>query len=107
MKRTLARLGLLTVLVGAPIALRLLVVSPVIPTFKGSDGLSGSYVPLDAVLGLLGLLTWALWAYLALAVLLHSLAIATVSLNAPGQRALLAASTVLTPKVVRALVELA
>ena len=107
MKRTLARLGLLTVLVGAPIALRLLVVSPVIPTFKGSDGLSGSYVPLDAVLGLLGLLTWALWAYLALAVLLHSLAIVTVSLNAPGQRALLAASTVLTPKVVRALVELA
>jgi DNA-binding SARP family transcriptional activator len=107
MKRTLARLGLLTVLVGAPIALRLLVVSPVIPTFKGSDGLSGSYVPLDAVLGLLGLLSWALWAYLALAVLLHSLAIVTVSLNAPGQRALLAASTVLTPKVVRALVELA
>jgi len=107
MKRTLARLGLLTVLVGVPIALRLLVVSPVIPTFKGSDGLSGSYVPLDGVLGLLGLLTWALWAYLALAVLLHSLAIVTVSLNAPGQRALLAASTVLTPKVVRALVELA
>jgi DNA-binding SARP family transcriptional activator len=107
MKRALARLGLVGVLVGAPIALRLLVGSPVIPTFEGSDGLSGSYVPFDAVLGVLGLLSWALWAYLTLAVLLHSLAIVTASLNAPGHRALFAASTILTPKVVRALVELA
>ena len=52
-----------------------------IPTFKGSDGLSGSYVPVDAVLGLLGLLSWALWAYLALAVLLHSLAIVAASVR--------------------------
>jgi DNA-binding SARP family transcriptional activator len=107
MKRTLARLGLVGVLLGAPIALRLLVGSPVIPTFEGSDGLSGSYVPFDAVLGVLGFLSWALWAYLTLAALLHSLAIVSASLNAPGHRALFAASTFLTPKVLRALVELA
>lgn len=107
MKRALARLGLVGVLVGAPIALRLFVGSRMIPTFEGSDGLSGSYVPFDAVLGVLGLLSWALWAYLTLAVLLHSLAIVTASLDAPGHRALVAASTILTPRVVRALVELA
>jgi len=107
MKRALARLWLVAVLVGSPIALRLLIGSPVIPTFEGSDGLSGSYVPFDAVLGVLGLLSCALWAYLTLAVLLHSLAIVTASVNAPGHRALFAASTILTPKVIRALVELA
>jgi DNA-binding SARP family transcriptional activator len=107
MKRVLARLGLVAFLVGSPIALRLLIGSPVIPTFEGSNGLSGSYVPFDAVLGVLGLLSWALWGYLALAVLLHSLAIVTASVNAPGHRTLFAASTILTPKVVRALVELA
>ncbi len=107
MKRTLARLGLVAVLVGSPIALRLLIGSPVIPTFEGSNSLSGSYVPFDAVLGVLGLLSWALWGYLALAVLLHSLAIVTASVNAPGHQALFGASTILTPKVVRALVELA
>jgi len=107
MRRTLARLGLVAVLVGSPIALRLLIGSPVVPTFEGSDGLSGSYVPFDAVLGVLGLLSWALWAYLTLAVLLHSLAIVTASFNAPGHRALFAVSTILTPRVIRALVELA
>jgi DNA-binding SARP family transcriptional activator len=107
MKRVLARLGLVAVLVGSPIALRLLIGSPVIPTFEGSNGLSGSYVPFGAVLGALGLLSWTLWGYLSLAVLLHSLAIVTASVNAPGHRTLFAASTILTPKVVRALVELA
>jgi len=107
MKRVLARLGLFGAVVGSPIALRLLIGSPVIPTFEGSNGLSGSYVPFDAVLGVLGLLSWALWGYLALAVLLHSLAIVTASVNASGHRPLFAASTILTPKVVRALVELA
>ena len=107
MKRTLARFGLLAVLVGTPLALRLLVGAPGIPSFSGSDGLTGSYVPLDSLLTLVGLLSWALWAYLALAVLLHSLAILTTSVNARGQRTLLTASAILTPKVVRALVELA
>ena len=107
MKRALARLGLVGILIGAPIALRFLVGLPVIPTFEGSDGLSGSYVPFDAVLGVLGFLSWALWAYLSLAVLLHSLAIVAASFNAPGHRVLSTASTILTPKVVRALVELA
>jgi DNA-binding SARP family transcriptional activator len=107
MKRMLARVGLLALLAGTPLALRLLVGAAAIPSFKGSDGLSGSYVPLDAVLTLVGLLSWALWAYLALSILLHSLAILTASVNAPGQRMLFAASTILAPKVVRALVELA
>jgi DNA-binding SARP family transcriptional activator len=107
MKRAVARLGLFGAVVGTPIALRFLVGSPTIPSFEGTDGLSGSFVPAEAVLRLLGLLSWALWVYLALAVLLHSVAIVAESLNAPGHRALFAASTILTPRVVRALVELA
>ena len=107
MKRTLARFGLLAVLVGTPLVLRLLVGAPGLPSLMGSNGLSGSYVPVDAVLTLVGLLSWAVWAYLALAVIVHSLAILTASVNAPGNRTLLAASTILTPRAVRALVELA
>jgi DNA-binding SARP family transcriptional activator/LysM repeat protein len=87
--------------------LRILVGPPAIPSFTGSEGLSGSYVPVDPVLTLLGLLSWGIWAYLALAVLLHSLAILAASLNVPGQRVLLGASTIFTPRVVRAVVELA
>ena len=107
MKRALARLGLLGLLVGTPIALGSLVGSPMIPNFQGSDGLSGSFVPVETVLRLLGLLSWALWAYLAFAVLLHAAAIVAASRDAPGQRVLLAASSILTPKVVRSLVEFA
>lgn len=107
MKRTLARLGLLVLLVGAPVALASVIGSPAIPNFRGSDGLSGTFVPVEAVLRLLGLLSWVLWAYLAFAVLLHGAATVAASRGARGQRALLAASSILTPKVVRSLVEFA
>jgi DNA-binding SARP family transcriptional activator len=106
MKRTLARLGLLGLLVGTPLALASLVGSPMVPDFRGSD-LSGSYVPVETVLRLLGLLSWAIWAYLAFAVLLHGAATVASSRGARGQRVLLAASSILTPKVVRSLVEFA
>jgi DNA-binding SARP family transcriptional activator len=107
MNRTLARLGLLGLLVGTPFALGSLVASPMIPNFEGADGLSGSFVPVETVLRLLGLLSWALWGYLAFAVLLHGAATVAASRDARGQRVLLAASSFLTPKVVRSLVELA
>jgi len=106
-KRTLARLGLLMLLAGAPVALASVIGSPAIPNFKGSDGLSGSYVPVEAVLRLLALLSWALWAYLAFAVVLHASGTVAASRGARGQRVLLAASSILTPKVVRSLVEFA
>jgi DNA-binding SARP family transcriptional activator len=107
MNRTLARLGLLGLLVGTPLALGSLVGSPMVPNFQGSDGLSGSFVPVETVLRLLGLLSWALWAYVAFAVLLHGTATVAASRGARGQRVLLAASSILTPKVVRSLVEFA
>ena len=107
MNRTLARLGLLGLLVGTPLALGALVGSPMVPIFQGADGLSGSFVPVETVLRLLGLLSWALWAYLAFAVLLHGAATVAASRDARGQRVLLAASSMLTPKVVRSLVEFA
>jgi DNA-binding SARP family transcriptional activator len=106
MKRTLARLGLLSLLVGTPLALGSLVGSPMVPDFRGSD-LSGSFVPVETVLRLLGLLSWALWSYLAFAVLLHGAATVASSRGARGQRALLAASSILTPKVMRSLIEFA
>jgi DNA-binding SARP family transcriptional activator len=106
MKRALARLTLLGLLVGTPLALGSLVGSPMVPDFRGSD-LSGSYVPVETVLRLIGLLSWAIWVYLAFAVLLHGAATVAASRGVPGQRLLLAASSVLTPKVVRSLVEFA
>jgi DNA-binding SARP family transcriptional activator len=107
MKRALAGLGLIGLLVGTPFALGSLVGSPMIPDFRGSDGLSGTFVPVEAVLRLVGLFAWALWAYLAFAVLLHASAAVAASRGARGQRALLVASSILTPKVLRGLVEFA
>jgi DNA-binding SARP family transcriptional activator len=107
MKRTLARVGVLGLLMGTPFALGSLVGSPMLPDFRASDGLSGTFVPVEAVLRLVGLLAWALWAYLALAVLLHLSATIAASRGARGHRALLAASSILTPKVLRSLVEFA
>jgi DNA-binding SARP family transcriptional activator len=106
MKQMLVRLGLLGLAVGTPIILGALVGSPMPPDFRGSD-LSGSYVPVETVLRLLGLLSWAIWTYLAFAVLLHGAATVASSRGARGQRVLLAASSILTPKLVRSLVEFA
>ena len=107
MRRTLTRLGLLGLLVGTPFALGSLVGSPMIPDFRGSDGLSGTFVPVEAVLRLVGLLAWALCAYLSFAVLLYASAVLAASRGERGQGALLAASSILTPKVLRSLVEFA
>jgi DNA-binding SARP family transcriptional activator len=106
MKRMLVWLGLLSLLVGTPIFLGAFVGSPMPPDFRGSD-LSASYVPVETVLRLLGLMSWAIWAYLAFAVLLHGAAAVASSRGARGQRVLLAASSILTPKVVRSLVDFA
>jgi DNA-binding SARP family transcriptional activator/LysM repeat protein len=94
-------------LIGSPIVLAAVVGAPSVPDFRGSDGISGSFVPVEAVLRLLGILSWGLWAYLAFAVLLHGAATVAALRGARGQRTLLAASSVLTPKVVRSLVEIA
>lgn len=107
MRRTLARLGLLTILGATPIVLGGLIGSPAIPDFTDSDGLSGSFVPVEAVLRLLGLLSWGLWAYLTFAIVLHGAATIAAIRHAPGQRALSGLSSILTPRVVRSLVEFA
>ncbi len=107
MKRTLARLGLLSLIVGTPFVLGSLIGSPTIPNFGRSDGLSGNFVPVEAVLRIVGLLAWALWAYLAFAVLLHGSAMIAASKGARGQQALLGASSILAPKVLRSLLEFA
>lgn len=107
MKRALARLGLLGLLVGTPFALGFLVGSPTIPNFRGSDGLSGTYLPVEGVLRLVGLLAWALWAYLAFAVLLNTLAVVAAARGMSAQHALLTVSALLTPGVVRRMVDLA
>lgn len=107
MKRTLARLGLLGLLVGTPFALGFLVGSPTIPNFSGSDGLSGTYLPVGGVLRLVGLLAWALWAYLAFAVLLNTLAVVAAATGMSAQHGLYTVSALLTPRVVRRMVDLA
>jgi DNA-binding SARP family transcriptional activator len=107
MRPTGARLGLLTLLAGAPVALGAALGPPGIPSLGSSSGLSGSYVPLEVVLETLGLLAWGLWAYLAFTVLLHTVAIVASARGLGPHKVLIGISSALTPKVVRQLVELA
>jgi DNA-binding SARP family transcriptional activator/LysM repeat protein len=106
-KRATAALGLTAIVTGVPVALVLAVGSPRLPSFEGSEGLSGSYVPAEALLGVLGLLAWGLWAYVAFAVVLNVLAELAAIRRMPGSRALVVASRLLTPRIVRSLVEVA
>jgi DNA-binding SARP family transcriptional activator len=106
-KRAAARLGLLAVLGGVPFALGSLLGPPGLPSWGASGGLSDTYLPVEAVLEVLGLLAWALWAYLAFAVLLHGTAVLAASRGLGPHRSLLAASSLLTPKTLRHLVEVA
>jgi DNA-binding SARP family transcriptional activator len=101
------RLGLLALLAGAPVALGAALGPPGIPSFGSSGGLSGTYVPVRAVLETLGLLAWALWGYLAFTVLLHTVAVVASSRGFGPHEALIGISSALTPRVVRQLVELA
>lgn len=106
MRRLAAALGLVAILAGIPAALVGTLGPPRIPSFSGADGLSGGYVPTEAVLAILGIMAWAVWAYLALAVLVNLAAeIATVGGREPG--ALLAAGVRVTPRALRGLVEVA
>lgn len=107
MKRTLARLGILALLAGVPVILGSLLGPPGLPSFGASGGLSDTYLPVEGVLEVLGLLTWGLWAYLAIAVLLHATAVLAASQGFGGHVSLLAVSSFLTPKTVRHLVEFA
>lgn len=107
MRPTTARLGLLALLAGAPVALGAAIGPPGIPSFGSSGGLSGSYVPVEAVLEALGLLAWALWGYLAFAVLLHAVALIASSRELGPHEALIGISSALTPKIVRHFVEVA
>lgn len=105
MRRAVAGLGLVVILAGVPTALLSTVGPPGIPSFAGSEGLSGNYVAAEVVFGVLGLLAWGLWAYLAFAVLLNVLAALAAAGGRPGQHALASASELLTPRVIRRLVE--
>jgi DNA-binding SARP family transcriptional activator len=104
-RRARAYLVLLAIIVGPPMILLAVIGPPRIPSFAGSDGLSGSYVPPEAVLSLVAFVAWCLWAYMTFAILLSVLAtFATVS-GKRSQYALAAASRMLTPRTVRRLVE--
>jgi DNA-binding SARP family transcriptional activator len=107
MRQTAARLGVVVLLACVPLALGVALGPPALPSFGPSVGLSDSYLPPEAVLQILGLLTWALWAYLAFAILLHGLALVTSLRGVGPHEALLRASSFLTPRLLRHLVELA
>jgi DNA-binding SARP family transcriptional activator len=106
-RRAGAGLGLAAILAGVPVALLSLLGPPRTPSFAGSEGLSGSYVPVEAILGILGILAWGLWVYLVFAIFLNVLAELAAMRGMPAGSLLLAASALLTPRVVRRLVELA
>jgi DNA-binding SARP family transcriptional activator len=107
MRRTAARLGVIVLLAGVPVSLVAALGPPALPSFGPSSGLSSSYLPPETVLRILGLLTWALWGYLAFAILLHGFAIVTSLRGVGPHEALLTASSLLTPRLLRHLVEIA
>lgn len=104
MKRLTAAVGLGALVVGAPLVLAWAVGPPGLPSF---EGMSGDYVPVDAVLGVVGLLAWGLWAYLAFAIVLNLAVHLARAWSLPGGEMLAAASATATPRIVRRLVELA
>lgn len=104
MKRATAGLALGTLVAGTPVVLRWAVGPPGLPSL---DGVSSTYVPVEAVLGVIGLLAWALWAYLVFAVLLNVSSRLAQALGLPGGRGLATATATLTPRTLRRLVEFA
>jgi DNA-binding SARP family transcriptional activator len=106
MKRSLVVGGLIGVLVGIPLILMALGGMPAIPSFEGVS-LSSDYMPLDPVLDVLAMLAWAIWAYLALAIVLRVASEIASARRLPGHRALVTASGVIIPQPIRRMIDFA
>jgi DNA-binding SARP family transcriptional activator len=104
-RRAGAGLGVVAILAGVPMSLGSVIGPPRTPSFAGPEGISGSYVPVDSVLSVLGLLAWGLWAYLVFAILLNVLAALAAAGGKPWRHTLASASELLTPWAIRRLVE--
>jgi two-component SAPR family response regulator len=106
MRRLAAGLGLGAVVVIVPSVLAWVSGAPSWPSFQGAT-LSGDYVPLDSILEVLALAAWALWAYLFVAVILRTVATVAASRGVRGGDALLAATSLVVPRSLGRLVDVA
>lgn len=104
MRRFLAGLALVGVMVGAPAVLAASGGGPSLSAGLFGD-LDSTYLPLEPVLDVLALLGWALWAYLAVAVALRAVAI--VIARRTGRDTLVRATDRFAPRSLRRLVDLA
>lgn len=105
MRRSFAGFALAAVVVGVPSALTSTAGTPHLPTAGSFGSLDSTYVPLEPVLNLLALLAWALWIYVALAVVLRTVAV--ILARRTGSEGWLRVTDRIAPSVLRRLVDLA
>lgn len=106
MKRALSRFGLLAILVGTPAVLAALAGGPHVPSFQDVS-LTDTYVPPEAVLGVVAFAAWIVWLYLLVAVTLRALALLASRAEIRGGEVLLTASALVVPPALRRLIDIA
>lgn len=110
MKRSLPVIGLVTFLFLVPLLLFEFMGAPYIPTVnldEVKETLSGPFLSVDSVIRALGLLTWVLWAYLVVVIVLRSIAVVALQRGSPSGGRLIALTSVLGPAVLLRVVDVA
>ena len=111
MRRLVAVVGLVASLVGLPVLLAAAAGPPGrrgLPSWRWvTDGLRDQYLPVEPLLGALGVLAWSLWAYAVLVAVLRVVAVVTARRGVAGSAGLLAFSNLVTLAPLRSLVDAA
>lgn len=110
MKRSLPVVGLVSFLFLVPVLLYEFMGAPYVPDVnleKIQETLSGPFLSVDSVIRGLGLLTWVLWAYLVVVVLLRSAAVIALQRGSPSGRRLIALSSLMGPAILLRVVDVA
>lgn len=110
MKRALPVLGLASFLFLVPLLLYGFMGGPYLPTVdfdQLKETLSGPFLSVDSVIRGLGLLTWALWAYLVIVIVLRSIGVVALQRGSPSGRRLIALTSLMGPAILLRVVDVA
>ncbi|MEX2555566.1 MAG: BTAD domain-containing putative transcriptional regulator [Actinomycetota bacterium] len=105
MKRSLAGFALFMFVAGVPSALTSTAGTPHLPTAGSFGNLDSTYMPLEPILNVLALLAWTLWIYVALAVVLRTVAV--ILARRTGSEGWLRVTDRIAPALLRRCVDLA
>lgn len=110
MKRTMAAAGLALLVLGVPAFLLRLYGAPWVPDINlqaAGQILSGPLLSADSILRFIGLLTWVLWAYLALLVTLRAAALTILRRNPGTCSKIMSLTSRVTPSALMKVVDFA